>query len=193
MSHKLKSLLLASTLALSVSLANAATVTWNIVTTFQDLKGSITFDNAPIAGLVDGAFDGNDTHIYSSILKLSSVNLGINYTNANAYFQPLTNTYDNKHIDSCYSCNVASNIGSIALTFSDNSDQGSPATGVSDYYLFVSGTQTGTYRWAFSDDSGVNNGTNIPTNNVAEPSALALLGLGLLGVMGTRRKFLKKH
>lgn len=185
MKFKLKPLLLAAAMLLPLSQAQAAMVTWDIATTFQDLKGTVTFDNAPIAGLIDGAFDGNDTHIYGSTLRLSSVVLGINYVDTNAYFQPLTNTYDNKHIDSCYSCSVSSNLGQLSFAFTPDSDQGNPAVGAASYRLTVNGAGTlnGVYRWAFNDAGGQTN-----SNLVPEPSALALVGLGLLGLVATRRK-----
>jgi PEP-CTERM motif len=183
----LNSLLVSAAVLLPAAQADAAVVTWDIVTTFQDLKGTVTFDNAPIAGLQDGAYDGNDTHIFNAVLTLTSASLGINYINNSAYFQPLTNTFDNKHIDTCYPCGVSSNAGNISLTFSPNSDQGSPAVGASSYYLYVNGAgfQNAAYRWAFSDTGGQNN-TNL--SNVPEPSALALAALTLVGVAVAGRK-----
>lgn len=190
--HKIKSLCLASALCLAMSHANAAIVTWNISTTFQDLKGTVTFNNAPIASLTDGAYDGSDTHIYGATISLTSVALGINHLINNAIFQPLTNTFDNKHIDSCWPCNVSSNLGLINLSFDPRSDQGNPAVGASSYYLYVNAPGTsmdGTFRWAFNDAAGQNN-SNLG-NNVPEPAGLALVGLGLLGLIGTRRKLAK--
>jgi PEP-CTERM motif len=187
MKNLLKSSLLSAAVLLSAAQAHAGLVTWDIVTTFQDLKGTITFDNAPIAGLQDGLLDPNDTHIFGATLKLTSANLGINYTDTNALFQPLTNTYDNKHIDSCYTCTVSSNVGNITLGFFSQSDQGNPAVGASSYYLYVNGGGYSNtyYRWAFSDTGGQNN-TNL--NAVPEPSALALGALALVGVAVASRK-----
>lgn len=170
-------------LVLSTS-ANAAMITWDIVTTYSDLAGTITFDDTPISGLVDGALDTNDTHIYGATLTLASSVLGINYTNTDTLFQPLTNTYDNKHID--YAVDTNSNAGSISLLFSANSDQGSPAIGVSEYWLTVNGDSS--YRWAFTDSDGVNGDTNIPPSTVPVPAAVWLFGSGLLGLVGMARR-----
>jgi PEP-CTERM motif len=183
MKNLLKSSLISAAVLLSAAQAHAGVVTWDIITTYQDLKGTITFDNAPIAGLQDGLYDANDTHIYGATLKLTSASLGINHTIANATFQPLTNTYDNKHIDSCYTCTVSSNVGNITLGFYSQSDQGNPAVGASSYHLYVNGSTN--YRWAFSDAGGQNN-TNL--NTVPEPSALALGALALVGVAVASRK-----
>jgi len=182
---KFKNILFATALLLASNTISAATTTWGIVTTYSDLVGSITFDDSPISGLSDGDYDASDTHIFGATLTLTSSLLGINYLDTNATFQPLTNTFDNKHIDSCHSCTVSSNIGNIGLTFSANSDQGNPANGVSEYWLTVAGDNS--YRWAFTDGSGVNNDTNIPSS-VPVPAAIWFMGSGLLGLMGFSRK-----
>jgi len=182
---KFKNILFATALLLASNAISAATTTWGIVTTYSDLSGSITFDDSQISSLSDGDYDANDTHIYGATLTLTSSLLGINHVDTNAFFQPLTNTFDNKHIDSCWGCTVASNIGSLYLSFGPQSDQGSPATGVSEYWLNVAGDTS--YRWAFTDGSGVNNGTNIPSS-VPVPAAIWFMGSGLLGLMGFSRK-----
>lgn len=170
--------------ALLASNAMAAPVTWGIVTDYYDMNGTISFDDAPIAGLSDGDFDGSDTHIYNATLNLLSTDLSIDHTQI-VYFQPLTNTFDNKHIDTAVS-NVASNLGSLSFLFYPSSDQGSPAVGVSEYWLSVNGSYSGGYHWAFTDDGGANNGTNL--SPVPVPAAAWLFGSALLGFAGWSRR-----
>mgnify|MGYP000633196763 CR=1 FL=1 len=159
--------------------AYSAIVTWGIVTDYQGLNGNITFDDTLITGLSDGDYDPNDTHIYNVTINLTSAILGVNDTFTNKFFQPLTNTFDNKHIDSILTLS-----NNDVLKFWPDSDQGSPAVGVSEYWLYVNGNSA--YRWAFTDDSNVNYDTNL--NQVPIPAAAFMFAPALLGFMGLRRK-----
>lgn len=177
-----KNLLLASVLLFTSGSSFAGLITWNIVTNYNDLKGTITFDDTAIKGLTDGAYDSNDTHIYNATVTLLSSLLNINQTFTNVMFQPLTNTFDNKHIDSSFT--VTSKIGTTRFDFSSGSNQGNPAKGISEYWLYVDNINS--HRWAFVDNAGVNNNTNLKP--VPAPVPLSLLAICLVG-LGLARRF----
>lgn len=144
------------------SQAQASIVSWGVNANIggNAITGTVTFDDASVAGFYDGYPDPSDTHVVGNFV-LTSAAFGLNNTLfSNMTFQPFYySTYgDGPHIDSTFAW------GSNSLYM----NEGGATIFTGDY--------TGTGTWSFDRAA------------VPVPAPIALVGLGLLAMGAVRRK-----
>ena len=153
----------------------SAPMTWGVNATFLDagaavfatVTGTVTFDDAPVAGFFDGIVDPNDTHV-TGAFRLTSATLGLSDTLFTPIaFQPYyyADKGDGPHVD----FNFPFGVYSMSLGDFD-------AAALND----SASTSSWAGTWSFD--------RNVAAVPVPATLALAAVGLALLGAARTRRR-----